>query len=350
MQYGRVGDYSHYDELGGLQAMRGAIKQAQDMAVPIGLYIEGYLCDDRGVWGQDNAGKYDIRKADLSPLLWDGAPTEHMMCPAAKGWRDHLSNTYRRVAGELKPNGMYIDQYGFINVWKTCHSREHGHPVPWAPIRGERDTTRAIRAAIPKSIANLTEETPNDVNSQYQDGGLGYSVTQTDPRLAPHRADLFRFVFPSFKVFQLVQYNSYLQGAWQLLKYPFFNGEGLWLHGGTHGTYCEDAHQFLRKTFAILNRYEDAFCSRDVQALVPTLQPTLYANEFRGGAHTVWTLFNAEYRTFRGPCLRVAHRPGTQYIDAFTGEPVRAVVNKGSATVTCEVGPRGVGCIVATGR
>ncbi|MBI2298945.1 MAG: hypothetical protein HYU66_08360, partial [Armatimonadetes bacterium] len=215
--YGRVGDYNHYDELGGLPGMRAAIAEAQAMGVPIGLYIEGYLCDERGVWGREHVAQNDIRKQDGTPLLWDGAPTEHMMCPAAEGWRRHQAETYRRVAGELQPSGMYIDQYGFINTWKTCWSREHGHPVPVSPLRGERDTTRAIRAAVPAGIATLTEETPNDVNSQYQDGALGYSVTWANPTLAPHRVDLFRFCYPSFKVFQLVSYNPFTEGGWQLL-------------------------------------------------------------------------------------------------------------------------------------
>ena len=346
--YGRVGDYNHYDELGGLATMRTAIKQAQDLGVPIGLYIEGYLCDERGVWGRENVLKFDIRKKDGKSLLWPGTPTEHMMCAAARGWRDHLASTYKRVAEELRPNGMYIDQYGFINTWKACWSREHSHPVPWPPIRGESDTTQAIRAEVPPGIATLTEETPNDVTSQYQDGGLGYSVWQADPNLMPHRVDLFRFVFPSFKVFQLTQYHTFTDGEWERLKFPFFNGEGYWLGGGTDRTYSEDAHQFLRKAFAILHEYEDAFCSDDVEPLVPTLCPTVYANRFIGKGRTVWTLFNAQFRTFRGDCLRVPHQRGARYTDAFSREGIEPRIKRGKAIVPVEIGPRGVGCIVAS--
>lgn len=347
--YGRVGDYNHYDELGGLDTMRAALQQAREMGVPIGLYIEGYLCDERGVWGRKNVDRNDIRKKDGTPLLWPGAPPEHMMCPAAEDWRNHLAETYRRVARELKPNGMYIDQYGFINTWKTCWSREHGHPVPWAPIRGERDTTKAIRASVPAEIATLTEETPNDVNSQYQDGGLGYSVSKADPNLAPHRIDLFRFVIPSFKVLQLTQYDAFTEGNWEKLKYPFFNGEGYWLGNSTNG-YCEDAHVFLRRAFAALHRYEDAFCSNDVEPLVPTLVPTVYANRFASDKHTVWTLCNARFNTFRGDCLRVPHKPGTRYLDPFTEREIKARIEGSDAIIAVELGPRAVGCVVAERR
>ncbi len=345
-KYGRVGDYSHFDELGGLEVMRAAIRRAQEMGVRIGLYIEGYLCDDRGVWGRGNVSKCDIRKKDGQPLLWPGAPTEHMMCPATAGWRRHLTETYKRVTAQLKPNGMYIDQYGFINTWKTCWSRKHGHPVPWPPLRGERDTTRAIRAAVPPDIATLTEETPNDVNSQFQDGALGYSVWSADPELAPHRVDLFRFVCPTFKVFQLTQYEAFTNGNWEKLKFPFFNGEGYWL-GNTTAEYCDDAHRFLRTAFAILHRYADAFCSEDVEPLVPTRMPFVYANRFSAGKVTVWTLFNGRFRTVRGDVLRVPHRKGTRYRDAFRDRPIEARIEGGAALIPVELGPRAVGCVVA---
>ena len=78
----------------------------ESMGVRTGIYIEGYLCDERGLWGRENVAKYDIREADGKPLLWDGAPTEHMMCPAEAQWREHLADTYRRVAGELKQAGI----------------------------------------------------------------------------------------------------------------------------------------------------------------------------------------------------------------------------------------------------
>jgi len=343
--YGRVGDYSHYDELGGLELMQRSLQAAQAQGVRVGLYIEGYLCDIRSQWGREGVPKYGMRRQDGRLMEYTPGSTEYMMCVASDGWRRHLADTYRRVAGELQPNGMYIDQFGFVDAWKTCWSREHGHPVPWPPIRGERDTLRAIRRAVPPQIATLTEETPNDVNSQYHDGALGYSVAFNDPNLAPHRVDLFRFLFPRFKVFQLVAYNPFVEGGWYKLKFPFFNGEGYWLHHQPQD-YCGEAHRFLKRAFAILHDYEDCFCSEEVEPLVPTLAPTLYANRFRGDGRTVWTLFNAGYRTFRGPALQVPYRQGMRCREAFTGRELPVQVHGGTATLSVELGPRDVGGVV----
>ncbi len=343
--YGRVGDYNHYDELGGLPKMAAAIA-AEAQGVPIGLYIEGYLCDDRCQWGKDNVDANDIRQKDGTFILYPGTTNEHVMCPASPGWRDHLASTYGRVASELKPSGMYIDEFGFGGSWNGCYSRAHGHPIPAPLIAGERDTTAAIRAAIPTSIANLTEETPNDVNSQHQDGALGYSIAFGNPALAPHRIDLFRFQFPAFKVFQLVDYNPFTEGAWDRLKFPFFNGDGTWLGNGIPDGFSTDARDFLRKAFAILHEHRDAFTSPDVEPLIPTLRPTIYANRFTAGPKTVWTIFNGEYTTFRGDVLRVPHRAGAHYFDAFTGAEIKPKVSAGRATLALTLGPQAVGCIV----
>jgi hypothetical protein len=348
--FGRVGDYSHYDELGGLEALRGAIQQVRTAGVPVGLYIEGYLCDERGVWGRDHVGAETIRQQDGQPLLWPGTPTEHMMCPASGVWREHLAATERRVAAELQPDGLYTDQYGFINPWKTCWSREHGHPVPNPPMRGERDTTQAIRAAVPEAVATLTEDVPNDLHAVHQDGALAYSVTFADPSLSPHRVHLYRFLFPDFKTFQLVQYNPFTEGAWHLLKFPFFNGEGYWLHGTVPDGYCEDARVFLRDAFRILNLYEDAFTSAEVEPLVPTLWPSVYANHFGRGDLQVWTLYNADRRTYRGPVLRIPQRRGIQYWDAFAQAPATIEEDSGFVVVQAELAPLGVGCLVGIRR
>ncbi len=345
-RYGRVGDYSHYEEIGGREALAAAIRGAQKEGVPIGLYIEGYLCDDRGVWGGKNVSKYDIRKKDGSALLWTGAPHEHMMCPAAVGWQDYLAATYKRVCAELKPSGMYIDQHGFGNTWKICYSRKHGHPVPQPPIRGEQQLDRKIRAAVPPEVATLTEETPTDFNSQFQDGALGYSVASANPELAPHRVDLFRFLFPDFKVFQLVAYNRFVEGGWHRLKFPFFNGEGYWLGNAIPGGFDDAARDFLRDAFRILNDYEDAFTSDDVECLIPTLAPLVYANRFTGPKRTVWTLFNADYKTFRGEALAVPRRAGARYLDAFSQAPIKPRLEGDQACLTVTLGPRAVGCVV----
>jgi gamma-glutamyl hercynylcysteine S-oxide synthase len=65
---------------------------------------------------------------------------------------------------------------------------------------------------------------------------------------------------------------------------------------------------------------------------------------------TAWTIFNAEFRTFRGDLLRVPHKAGTRYRDVFTSQEIRPRVEKGQAILAVTVGPRDVGCVVAEMR
>ncbi len=147
-------------------------------------------------------------------------------------------------------------------------------------------------------------------------------------------------------MFQLVSYNGFTEGGWHLLKGPFFNGEGLWTHNALPGGFSEEARDFLRRTFAILHRYEDAFTSGDVEPLVPTLAPAVYANRFTGGRRTVWTLFHAGFSTFRSEALSVPARPGLRFHDAFTGKEIRPRRQGERLLVPVVLGPRDVGCVV----
>jgi len=171
-------------------------------------------------------------------------------------------------------------------------------------------------------------------------------VSQSDPALAPHRVDLFRFMFPDFKVLQLVSYNRFTEGGWGLLKWPFFNGEGWWLQGGPT-SYCPEAVQFLRQAFAIQHRYAEAFTSGEVEPLAPTLKPTVYANRFNSPNAVVWTLYNAQYRTYRGDLLRVPYLPGVRYLDAFSGKEIKPRREGYLAIIPVTIGPGAVGCVVA---
>ncbi len=345
--YGRVCDYSHYEEIGGKEKLAAAIAGTQNGGVSVGLYIEGYLCDQRSLWGRDHVKEAAIVQRNGSPLMWPGLP-EHSMCPAYPPWQDYLASVYRRVAGELKPMGMYIDEHGLTAEWQVCWSRKHGHPTPWAPLRGEWELGGKIRAAVPAGIATLVEHTPIDVNSQLHDGTLSYTVAFDDTDLAPHHVDLFRFIYPTFKVIQLVSPKPFIEGNWGLLKFPFFNGEGYWFNQVVPTNFEPAAQRFVRRALTLLHAHAEAFRSEEPEPLVPTENNLIYANRFPARSETVWTLYNAGYRTYRGPVLRVPHVPGVRYWDAWNETELEPVIHGDEAILNYSLGPRDVGCITRT--
>ena len=347
--YGHWGDYDHYDAVGGKSFFVNQVKRCQSAEIPVGLYLDGYLVSTKSVKpSEEQRERWAVRKAD-GEMLYHTNYDAHSMCPYVAEWRRYLTDVYVRVAREVQPDGMYIDEFGKCMTRRTCHSAEHGHPTPMGMAPGEGILLRQIREALPERIATYCEYVPSDVASQYADGAFGHvplhGWRDGYDRVAPHYVNLQRFAFPEFKTFQLIYYVPQRNGNWFLLKYPFFNGDGYYL---TRSCLESDEHAqaFLRRAFGLLHAHQDAFTSTDVEPLVRTQVPELFANRFRVPGKTVWTLFNANYRTVRGELLIVSHRDGAQYTDAWRERRLAARVEGGSAALDFELGPRAVGCVV----
>jgi len=274
------------------------------------------------------------------------------MCPYVDGWREHLAAAYARVARELRPDGMYLDEFGRCMPSRICHATDHGHPAPAGMAPGEWILTRRIRSAVPPQIPLYCEFAPADVARQWLDGAFGHvALAGHKPpcnTLAPHHVDLARFAFPDFNIFELIYYVPLENGNWHLLKYPFFNGSGYYLTGPSYKDPAPAPRAFLRRALALLRRYADAFASSEVEHLVPTECPGLYANRFETPTLTVWTLFNSNPRTARGRLLTVPHRDGARYIDAWNDRPLHPTLADGRALLEFEIGPRAIGCVART--
>jgi len=348
-EFGHWGDYYHYDAVGGRERFVSEVKRCQEAGTPVGLYLDGYLVatkSENPTMAQRE--KWAVRKAD-GEMLYHTSYVAHSMCPYVPEWRNYLTNVYKRVAREVKPNGMYLDELGKCMVSRTCHSRHHGHPSPMGMSPGERILTKQIREALPPEIATYCEYIPADVTGQYTDGGFGHvplhGWRDGYDDVAPHYVNLQRFAFPDFKTFQLIYYVPQKNGNWFLLKYPFFDGDGYYLTGSCLLT-DDHARAFYRNVFRVQHAHADAFTSEEVEPLARTEVPNLFANRFSTPRKTVWTLFNANYRTVRGKLMRVPHRPGAKYYDSWRNRSIKANVSNGTAELSFEIGPRSVGCVV----
>jgi hypothetical protein len=215
---------------------------------------------------------------------------------------------------------------------------------------GEWLLTKEVRQAVPAKIATYCEFVPADVATQYLDGAYGH-VSLNNHRegygtVAPHFVNLHRFALPDFKTFELIYYVPLRNGNWFLLKYPFFNGDGYYLTGSELDGYDEHSRAFLTRAFKILHEHPEAFTATDVEPLVRTEQPGLFANRFSAVKETIWTLHNTNYRTVRGPLLTVPHVAGAEYFDLWNDKPLTATIEGDRAKLPIEIGPRAVGCIV----
>lgn len=349
-KYGHWGAYDHYEDLGGAEHFRQSVAKAKSAGQPIGLYLDGYLvstASDKP--SHDKVEAWSIRTPD-GKKLYHASYDAHSMCPYVPAWRDYLASVYRRVAGEVQPSGMYLDEYGRCFPERACSSSEHGHATPQGMCPGEWLLSRQVRAAVPPEIAFYCEFVPADVATQYLDGAYGHvslnNHTEGYERLAPHFVNLHRFAIPDFKTFELIYYTPLRNGNWFLLKHPFFNGDGYYLTDAKMDGWDDAVSRFMTRVFAVQHRYADAFTSSDVQPLVATAQRGLYANCFRTPSRTVWTLYNANYRSVRGTLLSAPHVAGARYIDAWNGQPLQTRPNGPQIDFIGQIGPRSVGCLV----
>jgi len=346
--YGRTGDHSPYQYLGGREAFREALAAVQAQGVPVGLYIEGYLLQERGKLGQQFGPQWQLIGADRKGLYWPES-TEMFVCPAVAAWREVQASTYATKVGELDVDGMYLDQFGFAGSGKDCWSGEHGHAVPSYAVASERDTTLAVRRRIEgvkPNVALYTEESPVDVTSQYQDGSFTYAMNaaqRTDTRVP---LNVFRFAVPGFKTIEIL-YCDKPTGSWATgVRWVFFNGEAIWLEGPASEWFEPETLAAIRRSHRVLRKHRDAFTSLAPVPLAPTLLGGVFANAFPTEGKTVYTLYNGRHRTVRGEVLRLRHAPGATYYDEWRERPADVRFDGDDALVSLEIGPHDVGCVV----
>jgi hypothetical protein len=346
-QYGDWGDYSHYEEVGGLEYFRANVQRAQQQGRAVSLYLDGYLSSERGENVGAHAKDWAMRHPDGSPQFV-AEYRAYNECPYQEGWRKCLSDTYARVQREVGPQIMYIDEIGATDGRWTCWAKDHGHSAHEIPYAGEVALLRDIREAVGQDTILYTEYPPAEVSRQYIDGSITYqalwSVDQ-EP-LAPHFIDLPRFVFPDFKQLHIIYYVGTRAGNWWLLKFPFFNGE-VYRNGEPNLPGMDAASlAFLKRAIQVQCAHRDAFASHDVEPLVCTEVPGVFANRFSTANETVWTLYNANGRSVHAPVLSVPHVTGATYEDAWSGDALMPETTGDRAAVTVCLGPKAVGCIV----
>jgi hypothetical protein len=347
--YGRTGDLSPYASLrGGRDALRAAIADIQSQQIPVGLYIEGYLLEQRGSLGKQSGPGWQLVDRAGRKRVWPDS-TELFMCPAVDAWREVQASTYATKVQELAADGMYIDQFGFGEPTKDCWSHEHGHEVPSYPAAAEQDVTRMIRqriATVKPNVVTYTEETPVDVTTQYQDGSFTYALSSAQQAHLPVPLNIARFALPDFKTIEIL-FCDKPTGSWATgIRWVFFNGEAIWLEGKADQWFEPQTREEIRRCYSILRKHRDAFTSLTPEPLVPTALTGVFANRFSTADKTIYTLYNARHRSVRGAVLQLPHRADAAYYDEWRGRVADVRREGGDDLIHTELGPHGTGCIV----
>ncbi|HUZ47290.1 MAG TPA: DUF6259 domain-containing protein [Terriglobia bacterium] len=316
---GRVGDYAI--QLGGPEDLRQNIAAARQANVFTGLYFEGYLIDKRSRVGRRYGSEWQMIGKNGRGRWWPGGSPELFACPYVRPWQRYLSGRMEDVAKQVGAGGVYLDEYG--SGTDRCYSARQGHRPGAETLGGEIEMARAVRRRLNQSGLRDTmmylENAPPDAEAPYFDAAFSYNMVNSDPKLSPVKLNLWRFAFPDIRVWDMLSVGIDPRPlSADDFRLSLWHGNGAWMKGRADTWYGDDLLRFIRRAHALLKQHAEAF-SGEADPLVNSPHPAVFINRFRCGGETVYTLFNASYRTVRFSFLGTERTLAPRGVDVATG-------------------------------
>ena len=343
-EYGRWGDYDHYDEFGGLEKFREMVDYQQEHGTRVGLYMDVYLCSKTSEIGRAHGEEWAVQRQNGTFPSGYSTPRDPLwnMCQWHPGWQDYLSTRAGEVARETGCDGIYLDEGGtdLRNYW--CWRDDHPHEVPACSPSGFLELCRKTKSKLPDGVVLYTEHAPADIVIPYLDGAYITAMGRSDADITPGYVHIHRFAFPDFKLLPITSAGSLSHGIWDGLRYSMFNGAAIYSLSWGHE---DGAFALIRKMNAILRSHEDAFLTERPHMFVPTLAEEVYCNAFPGENETVWTFWNGRFQQFDGQVLVVKHVEGATYYDLWADRELTPRVKDGFAVIGQNLGARNIGVV-----
>jgi hypothetical protein len=323
------GDYDGYNQRwGGLPTFREAVRMYKDRGLLVTLYTVPVLACDNSKLGQTHGKDWGV--IDHTGEYIDNYEAWNM-CLDNPDYRKFLADQMARVMTDTGADGIRLDVYGFRG-W-SCFSDKHEHSYQEPGVtqwqKATAESTRLVRQAMdrvaPGSI--LTTEHPGyDYLLPHIEGTITYELFKHKSWLRPVPCDLGRFYFPECVMMELDHFK--LEPNRHTI---FWNGKNCF---GANYEYLEPMYSFLKH-----NR--DVFMSREAQMepLVPTLQPHVYANRFAANGKTVTTLFYAGRHPADGELIRIAASPDDHFVDPIAGRALSPQRRGGDAVFSGRMMP-----------
>lgn len=309
-EHGAIGAYEQW-EIGAVDDMHQNTSSAQERSVLTGLFLSGYLIDER--CGIDPAllREWQLIDKDGSPLK--RSETEMYMNPFHPDWQKHLSETAMRVLDMSGAQALYLDQMGFADDDKADFSNRFAFPFGH-PLLGEHVLLAQMRYMLDwmdRPTAIYTEQVPVDLTARLLDGACSFGMTGDRDYPSPTRLNAFHYAFPQFKIFEKIQPGIFPKAVdASLVKLCFFHGHGLWLKGKAQSWYSRECREVIQKAHRIYTSHQDVFATADLMPMIPTLQRGLYANQFHAQLKQVITIYNATPQTINGALLACENQTG----------------------------------------
>ncbi|MEC5143902.1 SUMF1/EgtB/PvdO family nonheme iron enzyme [Chitinophaga sp. 212800010-3] len=133
------------------------------------------------------------------------------------------------------------------------------------------------------------------------------------------------------------------------LQYAFFNGIGYNAWENIWGVWNQVPERYaavIRRIRMIYRQFPDVWSSEKWEPHVPVQQAGVFASVFPGKAATVYTLVNRDNTAKTGPQIRLPHRAGNRYYDAWNGVELQPEVTGNEAQLSFPMEGNGYGAVV----
>lgn len=223
--------YTPDAELGSEDEFVESLQDVRRYGSNTSFYVNSRLCNLRFEEVARERDEWAVRQPSGETLQEAYGDQEFaVMCPGAKGWRDHLRETVKRLA-EAGASGVYLDQLGMASA-QHCFSEDHGHhPAAW--IKGYRELLRDIHSTCP-DVA-LFFEGCGDAYGGFASGQLISTFFYWHAGAFP---ELYKYTFPQQTLVDMVYparnqvmrppYVSLI--AKDLINRAFVMGSYLWIY------------------------------------------------------------------------------------------------------------------------
>ena len=271
------------------------------------------------------------------------------MCHAEESFREASLSMYPRLYREVGIPLIYVDEFS-LRIGNRCYAENHGHHVPSNLLKTDREYISRLKDIMPEEVVLYGEYAAADVNARYIDCNISYYILDSivdmiettkrandgDDRLSRVFMHAYRFAFP--KIVQLILPMAMRNISWHPQKFLFFNAEAIYDSFWD----CEESRgqDFTVHAYKLKKKYQDCFTSDNPEMLIETESPAICMNKFpsNDGKRTVYTVYNRAYSTFRGTALRVPHKEGNVYYDAWNEKELEYKVVDGYAEIHLEIG------------
>jgi len=158
-----------------------------------------------------------------------------------------------------------------------------------------------------------------------------------DALYMPPPLNLNKYMRPDFAIFRVLQLAEgplHRESA-----VAFFNGYGSEINTMRPGrpSWIEEELRYLGRTTKILRENSTALLDPAWEPLVPTLEDGLWANRWRDGAKTVFTVFSLRPEGYKGPLVEVDVPEGAHLVSLWNHEELAPVARDGRTYAPVDV-------------